>query len=101
MQSLRNAARMGFVVMALAVALIAPGAVSADDGEIGDMADTDSITDVRVSNGKAIAVLDYVHNCAGVVGGPIKSCAIQAQFVSRCPEVWCGWVAQSWREISG
>lgn len=96
MQGLRNTARMGFVVAALAVALIAPSSVFADDGEIGDMGDTDSITDVFVASGRAAVNVDYLRDCAG---GGITDCWIEVQFVSRCPEIWCGWVSQTWTRI--
>ena len=99
MQGLRKAARMGFVVMALVTALVIPGAVSANDGEIGDMGDTDSITDVFVSGGLPAANIDYLRDCPAT--GLIIDCWIEVRFVSRCPEAWCGWSAQPWERIPG
>jgi hypothetical protein len=95
MQRVRNAARVGLVVFALVGALTLPSAAFAADGEIGDMGDTTSITDVFVSGGRPAVNIDYIKDCpAG-----ITDCWIEVQFVSRCPEIWCGWSAQSWRKI--
>jgi hypothetical protein len=52
MQNPITAVRRSVVLAMLAFALIVPSAVFADDGEIGDMNDTDSITDVYVSDGR-------------------------------------------------
>lgn len=101
MQGLRSAARMGFVVMALAMALVVPAGVFAADGEIGNMGDPDSITDVTLLDGHAVIDVEYIHDCAGVVGGPIKDCWIEVQFVSRCPEFYCTWAAQPFRRVQG
>lgn len=96
MQGLRNTARMGFVVAALAVALIAPTGVFADDGEIGDLGDTDSITDLYVSGSRITGRIDYLKDCPGGLTG----CEIQVKFRYKCPEAWCvNWSEQSWRTI--
>jgi hypothetical protein len=58
------------------------------------MGDTDSITDVFVSAGRAAVNIDYIKDCpAG-----ITDCWIEIQFVSRCPEVWCSWTGQRWKK---
>lgn len=58
MNSLKSTARVGLVVLALALALIVPSGAFAADGEIGDMGDTSSITDVFVSGGRAAVNVD-------------------------------------------
>lgn len=68
----------------------------AADGEIGDMGDTNSITDVFVSGGRAAVNIDYLRDCPA---GGITDCYIEVQFVSRCPEIWCGWVSQNFQRI--
>ncbi len=92
----RRTFRMGFIVGAMALALIAPSAVFAD-GEIGDMGDTDSITDVFVSGGRPAVNIDYVKDCPN--NPAITDCWIEVQFVSRCPESWCGWSGQPYFRI--
>jgi hypothetical protein len=40
--------------------------------------------------------LGYLRDCPA---GGITDCWIEVQFVSRCPEIWCNWVAQAWQRI--
>ena len=96
MKSFRNPARLGFVLFTLALAMIIPSGVFAADGEIGDMGDTNSISDVFVSGGRAAVNVDYLRDCAG---GGITDCWIEVQFQARCPEFWCGWESQAWKRI--
>jgi hypothetical protein len=84
------------LVGAMALALAFPAAVFAD-GEIGDMGDTDSITDVFVSGGRPAVNIDYVKDCPN--DPRITSCWIEIQFVSKCPEAWCYWDAHPWFRI--
>lgn len=96
MDSLKGTARVGLVVLALALALVVPSGAFATDGEIGDMGNTNSITDVFVSVGRAAVNVDYLRDCPA---GGITDCWIEVQFVSRCPEVFCGWVSQNFVRI--
>ncbi len=99
MRGIRRVARMGLVVAAMVAALTLPSAAFAADGEVGDMGDTDSITDVFVSGGRPAVDVDYVRDCPNT--GLIIDCWVEVQFVSRCPEVWCGWKSQSFFRIPG
>jgi hypothetical protein len=93
--SMKRASR-GAIFLALALAVVAPASAFAADGEIGDMGDTDSITDVFVSGGRPAVNVDYLRDCPAA---GITDCWIEVQFVSKCPEIWCGWVAGPWRRI--
>jgi len=96
MARLARRARLGFLALALITMLATPAGVFADDGEIGDMGDTDSITDVFDSGLYPAVNIDYLRDCAA---GGVTDCWVEVQFVSRCPEFWCGWDAQSWKRI--
>jgi len=89
--------RLGSGVIALLLlAVLAPTVVFAADGEIGDLGDTDSITDLSVSGGRITARIDYTKDCPGGLTG----CEIQVNFRYKCPEAWClGWTSQGWRTI--
>lgn len=96
MASLSRLARSTLVFAALASSLLMPAAVLAD-GEIGDIGDTNSITDLFIgSNTRVGARIDYVHDCpAGS-----SACSIQVRFLYKCPEFWCStWTYQTWRAI--
>ena len=82
------------LLVAMVVSLIAAPAVFAD-GEIGDVGDTDSITDLQLSNGHMLGKIDYVHDCPTGM-----NCAIEVNFRYKCPEFWCtGWTSQGWKAI--
>ena len=83
-------------VLALLIATILPTAAFAADGEIGDMGNTNSISDVWISGGRPAVNIDYLRDCPA---GGVTDCWIEVQFVSKCPEIWCGWSAQPWRRI--
>ena len=79
---------------AVLVALSSAPAVFAD-GEIGDMGDTNSITDLYLSNSRVTARIDYPKDCP--VG---LSCQIEVRFLYKCPEAWCAnWTTQGWRAL--
>ncbi len=89
-------ARSGLAVtLAFVITLIAAPTALAADGEVGDMGDTDSITDLYVTaEGRIHALIDYVRDCPSGLSG----CEIQVRFGYRCPELWClGWSWQTWR----
>jgi hypothetical protein len=93
----KRASRVGvalFMVAGMIAAL--PMSAFAADGEMGDMGDTDSITDVYVSNGRPAIIVDYLRDCPA---GGVTDCWIEVQFVSKCPEFYCGWEAHPWRRI--
>jgi hypothetical protein len=82
------------MLMVLAITLAGAPAVFAD-GEIGDVGDTDSITDVRLSNSHAIVKVDYVKDCPTGM-----NCSIEVNFQYKCPEAWClDWSSQGWKAI--
>lgn len=91
-----------YAVRAVAAALMvvlafasAP-ATLAVDGEIGDLGDTDSITDLTVVGDRITGKIDYVKDCPTYITG----CEIQVNFVYKCPEIWCGgFTSQGWRTI--
>lgn len=87
----RVAGRLMALSAALLVALSsAPAALA--DGEIGDMGDTDSITDLYVAGTRVAAKIDYPHDCPQGL-----SCQIEVQFQYKCPEIWCTkWTEQGW-----
>jgi hypothetical protein len=91
--------RLPMVAAALALSLVVPSAVFADgpDGEVGDMGDSDSITDVYVSDGRPAVQVDYLRECAAA---GVSDCWIETRFVSKCPEFWCGWGYQPWRRLA-
>jgi hypothetical protein len=93
--------RRGFVagLATFVLALSVAPATFADDGEIGDNGDTDSITDIFVQNyngnDRVTVKIDYPHDCP-----PGLSCQIEVQFEHKCPEAWCfGYGAQSYRTL--
>ena len=96
MRTLLVVARTSAFVAALAISLIVPSVVFADDGEMGDMGDTDSITDVYVSNGRPAVQVDYLRDCPAA---GITDCWIETRFVSKCPEFYCGWSTQNWQRL--
>jgi hypothetical protein len=76
---------------------IAPSTALAADGEVGDMGDTDSITEPhRGSDGRPIINVDYLRDCPRL---GITDCWIEVQWGSRCPEWWCGWTYTGWQRI--
>lgn len=77
-------------------ALSAPGAALGFDGEVGDAGDTTSSTDVFVSGDQATFDTQYVRDCPTY----IADCWIEVRFVSKCPETWCGWTYQNWRQVN-
>jgi hypothetical protein len=81
----------------LAALLITLGGAPAvfADGEIGDVGDTDSITDLQLASSHVRAKIDYVHDCPTGM-----NCAIEVNFQYKCPEAWClGWSSQGWKTI--
>jgi hypothetical protein len=90
----RFARRIVALCAAVLVALSSAPAVFAD-GEIGDMGDTNSITDLYVSGSRVTAKVDNIKDCpAGL------SCQIEVRFLYKCPEVWClDWTSQGWRVL--
>lgn len=80
----------------VAFLLATPSAALGFDGEVGDAGDTTSITDVFVSGSRATVDAQYVRDCPGL----ISDCWIEVRFHHKCPEVWCGWNAQSWRRLN-
>lgn len=96
MHSPIKAVRTSVVLVTLAVGLMIPSAAFAADGEIGDMGDTDSITDVYISNGRPAIQVDYLRDCPNA---GVTDCWIETRFVSKCPEWYCGWEYQAWRRL--
>jgi len=92
----RPAGRVVATLMSLAILLVSAPVASADDGEMGDMGDTDSITDVFVSNGRPAVNVDYLRDCPAA---GITDCWIETRFVSKCPEFWCGWEYQGFTRL--
>lgn len=76
--------------------MVAPAAVFAD-GEVGDMGDTDSITDLSVNGSDRVqAKVDFVHDCPTGLSG----CWIEYRYLYQCPEAWCvTWSDQGWRAL--
>jgi hypothetical protein len=84
------------VLLAIVATLLAPSAVFAADGEVGDIGDTDSITDVYLSSSRPTVKADYVKDCPT----GISACVIEVQFRYKCPEVWClNWTYQGWKGL--
>lgn len=88
--------RILYVWAIVALVLATPAAAQAYDGEVGDIQDTDSITNVYVSGGRATVVADYLQDCPGF----ISDCWIEVRFSSRCPELWCTFMNQPWRRLN-
>jgi hypothetical protein len=95
----RSTRRMAAAFLSLVLLLVTAPAVFAD-GEIGDMGDTDSTTDLYEStdangNVRTTARIDYPKDCPDGL-----SCQIEVRFTYKCPEFWCGsWASQNWRAI--
>jgi len=85
------------VAFTCAFILVGGPVARAADGEVGDVGDTDSITDLYVSDdGRIHALIDYARDCAAGLTG----CEIQVRFGYRCPQRWCThWSWQTWRRI--
>jgi hypothetical protein len=88
--------RLAGTLALVLVFAVAPTAF-ADDGEIGDMGDSNSITDVYVSgDGRPAVAVDYLHDCPAA---GISDCWIEVRWVSKCPEFWCGWETHPWKRL--
>jgi len=99
MRRLNRLARSSAVMAVLVCALAFPAAVSAHSpGEVGDLGDTQSISDVTVRDGRASFYIDYPHLCPT----GITACWVDYQFQYKCPEAWCGgFTSQGWRRLTG
>lgn len=86
------------VLSIVASLLAAPSATfgALPDGEVNNAGDSDSVTDVFVSGGRATVDTEYIRDCPG----GLSNCWIEVRFASRCPEVWCGWTYQNWRALN-
>ena len=85
------------MLLTLLTSLTLPAGVLAVDGEIGDLGNTNSITELYVTaDGRPITHINYPHDCpAG-----ISFCWIETQFRYKCPEFWCFTVnSQPWRYL--
>jgi hypothetical protein len=96
---LRNQSRFfrAAPTLALLALLTLPAGVLAVDGEIGDLGNRNSITELYVTaDGRPITHIVYPHDCpAG-----ISVCWIETQFRYKCPEFWCFTVnSQPWRYL--
>jgi hypothetical protein len=94
---LRNQSRLfrAAPILALLALLTLPAGVLAVDGEIGDLGNRNSITELYVTaDGRPITHIVYPHDCpAG-----ISVCWIETQFRYKCPEFWCFTVnSQPWK----
>ena len=84
-------------ILALLLLLTLPAGALAVDGEIGDLGNRNSITELYVAaDGRPITHIVYTHDCpAG-----ISVCWIETQFRYKCPEFWCFTVnSQPWRYL--
>jgi len=83
--------------IALFSLLILPASANADDGEIGNLGDTDSVSGLYLSGGHVTMDIEYTHDCPT----GISSCLYEVQFAHKCPESWCIDVKyQSWRKVN-
>jgi hypothetical protein len=90
----RVVGRAGALIAAFLIALSSAPAVFAD-GEIGDMGDTDSITNLTLSGDQVMARVDYPKDCPTGL-----SCQIEVQFQYKCPEIYCTtYSGQTWKAL--
>jgi hypothetical protein len=84
-------------ILALLALLTSPAGVLAVDGEIGDLGNSNSITELYVTaDGRPITHIVYPHDCPT----GISVCWIETQFRYKCPEWWCFTVnSQPWRYL--
>ena len=91
-------ARRAITLVAVFLVALASAPAALADGEVGDVGDTDSITDLYVQTvsgyRRITARIDNVKDCPTGL-----SCSIEYRFLSKCPEFYCGWTAQSWRAV--
>jgi hypothetical protein len=98
MRKIISTARWSVLFLTLVLgALALPMSAFAADGEITNMADSDSVHDPYVGgDGRPTMSIEYLRDCAA---GGITDCWVEVQWVSKCPEIWCGWVYGAWQRI--
>lgn len=85
------------LILSILLLVAAPLQALAADGEIGDMGDTDSITEpYRGGDGRPTINIDYLRDCPA---GGVTDCWIEVRWASRCPEIWCGWDFYNFQRI--
>lgn len=84
-------------LLALFAVLLMPTAAFAYDGEVGNIGDTDSVTNLYLSGGHVTMDIEYTHDCPT----GISDCWYEVRFAHKCPEPWCIDVKyQSWRRVN-
>jgi hypothetical protein len=83
-------------LLALLTILLLPASALATDGEVGNVGDTDSVTNLYLSGGHVTMDIEYTHDCP--VG--ISDCWYEVRFAHKCPEFWCSVSYQSYRRVN-